>query len=136
MERTARALSVRQPWAHLIISGVKDIENRTWFTNIRGPVLIHASGRIDMQAYHTLRLFHNLPPLHELKTKGIVGGVNIVDCVAHHKSEWFEGPFGFVLEGAQELPFRPLKGQLNFFKVDIDELYKDEPGSGEVCDAD
>ena len=37
------ALSVRQPWAWLIVNGVKDIENRLWRTHHRGPSLIHAS---------------------------------------------------------------------------------------------
>lgn len=38
-----KALSVRQPYAWLIVNGIKDIENRTWRTGYRGPVLIHAS---------------------------------------------------------------------------------------------
>ncbi|WP_245839042.1 ASCH domain-containing protein [Yersinia kristensenii] len=38
-----KALSIRQPWAWLIVNGYKDIENRTWNTKCRGPVLIHAS---------------------------------------------------------------------------------------------
>jgi ASCH domain len=37
------ALSVRQPWAWLIVNGVKDNENRSWRTDHRGPLLIHAS---------------------------------------------------------------------------------------------
>jgi len=36
------ALSVRQPWAWLIVSGLKDIENRPRPTHYRGPLLIHA----------------------------------------------------------------------------------------------
>ena len=34
-------LSIRQPWAWLIVNGYKDIENRTWSTRFRGKVLIH-----------------------------------------------------------------------------------------------
>jgi hypothetical protein len=37
-----KALSIRQPWAHLIVAGIKQIENRTWTTRYRGPLLIHA----------------------------------------------------------------------------------------------
>ena len=37
-----KILSVRQPWAWLLFNG-KDIENRTWRTSYRGPLLIHAS---------------------------------------------------------------------------------------------
>ncbi|WP_229215634.1 ASCH domain-containing protein [Duganella sp. CY15W] len=38
-----KALSIRQPWAWLIVNGYKDIENRSWSTNVRGKVLVHAS---------------------------------------------------------------------------------------------
>jgi hypothetical protein len=39
-----KVLSVRQPYATLICAGVKTIENRTWKTDYRGKLLIHASG--------------------------------------------------------------------------------------------
>jgi ASCH domain len=38
-----RTLSLRQPWAWLVVNGYKDIENRSWRTNHRGPLVIHAS---------------------------------------------------------------------------------------------
>jgi hypothetical protein len=37
-----KALTVCQPYAHLIALGVKPIENRTWETGYRGLLLIHA----------------------------------------------------------------------------------------------
>ena len=37
-----RALTVRQPWAWALIEGYKDIENRSWRTNMRGWILLHA----------------------------------------------------------------------------------------------
>jgi ASCH domain len=42
-----KIISIRQPWAGLIVSGLKDVENRTWPTRYRGPILIHASQRPD-----------------------------------------------------------------------------------------
>lgn len=36
-----KALSVRQPWAWLIVNGYKDIENRDWSTQQRGRIWIH-----------------------------------------------------------------------------------------------
>jgi hypothetical protein len=42
-----KALSIKQPWASLIVNGHKDIENRDWPTNLTGPVLIHAGKRFD-----------------------------------------------------------------------------------------
>jgi|ERR1039458_8111645 hypothetical protein len=37
-----KAISIRQPWAWLIVNGYKDVENRIWAANVRGRVLIHA----------------------------------------------------------------------------------------------
>ena len=38
-----RCLSVRQPWAWAICSGEKTIENRSWATDYRGTIAVHAS---------------------------------------------------------------------------------------------
>lgn len=38
-----KTLSIRQPWASLIVKGFKDVENRSWRTPIRGEIAIHAS---------------------------------------------------------------------------------------------
>jgi predicted transcriptional regulator len=38
-----KALSVKPQYAHLIASGKKSIEYRTWKTNHRGPLVIHSS---------------------------------------------------------------------------------------------
>ena len=38
-----KVLSLLQPWASLVVMGVKKIETRSWSTNYRGPLLIHAS---------------------------------------------------------------------------------------------
>ena len=38
-----KTLSIRQPWASLIVEGFKDVENRSWRTPIRGEIAIHAS---------------------------------------------------------------------------------------------
>ena len=38
-----RALSIRQPYAEMILRGIKTIEYRSWLTHIRGRVYIYAS---------------------------------------------------------------------------------------------
>ena len=48
---------------------------------------------------------------------GIVGAVDIVDCVTESDSDWFSGPYGYVLRDPKPLPFRPVRGQLGFFRV-------------------
>lgn len=50
-----KALSIRQPWAWLIVNGYKSIENRTWNTRIRGTILIHAGKGFDKEGYAWVR---------------------------------------------------------------------------------
>src|SRR5687767_704551 len=70
-----RALSVRQPWAELILVGRKRYELRSWRTSHRGPILIHAGLRIETEAVA-------FAGLHEkaLTTGALVGVVELVDC--------------------------------------------------------
>jgi activating signal cointegrator 1 len=42
-----KALSLREPYASLIMAGLKTIETRTWKTNYRGDILIHVSKSRD-----------------------------------------------------------------------------------------
>lgn len=120
------ALSIMQPWAWLIANGHKDIENRSWPTRFRGRVLIHAGKTVDDGARRSL--LHGQHPVTEepfdifagalIQTGGIVGECEIVDCVTASKSDWFVGRYGFVIRNARPLPFRPLRGQLGFFRVE------------------
>ena len=112
-----KAISIRQPWAWLIVHGVKDIENRTWKTKFRGPVLIHASKKIDKAGYS--RLIEegvSLPPIEDLQLGGIIGKAEIVDCVPESKSPWFSGPYGLVLKNRCPLNYHPCRGMLSFFE--------------------
>lgn len=129
-----KCLSIRQPWAWLIIHGGKDIENRDWPTKVRGRVLIHASKGMTAEEYSDANwTARNVPtppgavgtgvciPLSSnLQRGGIIGSVEIVDCVSASTSPWFFGRFGFVLRNPIALPFRPYKGRLGFFDVPED----------------
>jgi hypothetical protein len=42
-----RALSIRQPWTDLLLSGEKRVENRTWSTAWRGELVLHAGKQQD-----------------------------------------------------------------------------------------
>lgn len=120
-----KALSIRQPWAWLIVKGHKDIENRCWKTHFRGKIYVHAAKGMTRGDYLDAFCIAwengvTLPPFEELERGGIVGTVEIVDCVDQDASPWFFGEFGFVLKNAAPLPFRPLKGALGFFNVEGD----------------
>jgi hypothetical protein len=114
-----KVIVIRQPWAWLIVNGYKDIENRSWATKYRGPLLIQASARKpskpeleDFLAYARKRGV-KLPKKFELG--GIVGMAQIDDCVGKSQSKWFEGPIGWVLSKPKRLPFVAMRGQLNLF---------------------
>lgn len=119
------ALSIRQPWAWLILHAGKDIENRTWPTRYRGHVLIHAAKGMTRAEYEDAEdpLWSRggptieLPPFADLQRGGIVGRARIVGCVTASDSSWFCGPFGFVLTAVEPLPFHPCRGALGFFDV-------------------
>jgi len=115
-----RALSIRQPWAWLIVNGHKDIENRSWRTNYRGPFFIHAGLKVEKEVYDQLADYFDIQPPapSEIERGGIVGESTILDCVENHNSPWFFGPYGFVLGDCRPLPFRPMRGRLGFFPVD------------------
>ena len=49
-----KTLSIREPWLELILLGMKTLECRTRRTHYRGPIMLHASKRIDTNA----RAFH------------------------------------------------------------------------------
>jgi hypothetical protein len=115
-----KVLTIRQPWAWLIVHGYKDIENRSWEPRYRGPLLIQASAsarrRRDLEDARRLlgrRLSPELPERFE--TGGIIGIAQLTKCVARSSSKWFSGEIGWKLTEAKPLRFIPLKGRLGLF---------------------
>ena len=117
--KNLKAISIRQPWAWLIVNGYKDVENRIWAAKLRGPVLIHAgkssSDTTPEALAHIKRRYRVTDLPDKFETGGIVGIAEITDCLKRHRSKWFQGPFGWTLANARRLPFKPCKGQLKFF---------------------
>jgi hypothetical protein len=119
-----KALTLRPHWAWLVVNGYKDIENRSWPTRLRGRIWIHASSsRVTRAEYERSltvcreRRIKNFPAREEIQTRGIVGSVEIVDCVTKSRSYWFSGDYGFVLKNARRTRFRPMTGMLGFFSA-------------------
>ena len=112
-----RALSVRQPWAWLIVNGYKDVENRTRLTRHRGPLLIHAGmSREDMIDSDDIEIHYHVRIPDDLDFGGVIGVVEVSDCLSSHASAWYiEGNYAWVLAKPQRLPFRPCKGSLGLF---------------------
>ena len=114
-------LSVQQPWAWLIVNGYKPVENRTWRTNVRARIWIHAGQTIDHVGYEWVRAtFPHVPlPSGGFARGGVIGHVDLIDCVTRHDSPWFVGPYGFVLANPEPMEFYPCRGQLGFFHSGI-----------------
>jgi hypothetical protein len=112
------ALSVRQPWAWLIVNGLKDIENRKRQTRHRGPLLIHASKSFDdfAENIELVKTKFGISVPLEVDRGAIVGVVDVIGCVEIHDSNWFHGPFGWVLSNPRRLKFRPCNGALGLFR--------------------
>lgn len=53
-----KALTICQPYAHLIVRGEKRVENRRWQTDYRGPLVIHAAKSQDWLRDSPIQLFN------------------------------------------------------------------------------
>lgn len=71
-----KVLTIREPWASLIINGYKEYEFRSWKTNYRGKILIHTSSIIDKDMLDRFKDY-NLDYI----TGAIIGEAEIVDCI-------------------------------------------------------
>ncbi len=126
------AISIKQPWATLVVQGLKSIEIRRWPTARRGRILIHAAGVPDHRPETWRHVPAEMMTLAQLQG-GIIGAVELTDCVAYHnlavflrdqklhrnEATWFEPPllYGFKFVQPEVLPFRKYPGWFRFFKV-------------------
>lgn len=149
-----KAISIKQPWAYLICSGIKDVENRNWKCPqkyIGQRILIHASAKPtvkgnciscwmteDQYKFITLNISSgkrlNDICFLEHYSSAIIGSVKIVDCVVNHPSVWAEkGVFNWVLSEPilYENPIENVKGKLSFWDYDgIEEVTIECPECG------
>ena len=124
-----KCLSVRQPWAWLIIHGGKDIENRTWRTRYSGPLLIHAAKTLDESDYREggdiYRVLSEgsaltVPPRDELVYGAIIGKVRLVTCRAEpiYDNPWAVfGCWNWVLKCPEAIGPIPYPGRRGLFDV-------------------
>lgn len=128
------AISIKQPWAALLVAGVKTVEVRTWATRVRGPVLIHASKGVDPRPDGWKLL--NTPELQTLSSYrgGIIGRAVLTACaryrtaeafaaaVAAHRNnpDWFvaSGLYGFVFQNPTQIAYTACPGRTLFFAVE------------------
>lgn len=132
-----KCLSIHQPWATAILQLGKAVENRTWPTNYRGPLLIHASkSKTSYEAQDRNdwreRYGVELPEWDSMVTGAILGVVELASCarlddpdLSGQQRAWLyahrfaEGPVCWVLKNARAFtePI-PCTGRQGLFEVD------------------
>jgi hypothetical protein len=136
-----KALTICQPYAELIARGDKRIENRTWPTMYRGPLLIHAGKSrewIDFGYDGNGRQIDDeyLIPIDEMHFGFVVATAKLSNCVkveAIHDGKYDDiypwakthehanGPWCFVLDEVKRLP-KPIqyRGAQGLFEIPDD----------------
>lgn len=120
-----KVITIKQPYADLIKTGLKEYEFRTWKTNYRGEVLIHAGKSIDMKnikKYNDLNL--------EFKTGVILASAKIVDCIK------VDDEFRKMLKEQNELVYQNIINDSSWegyaFKLEDVKPYKEIKVNGQL----
>lgn len=130
-----KALSIKEPYATLIVKGIKKIETRSYKTNYRGPLLIHASkSKVEKDILANKELV-SLFDFEELSYGEIIGKCEIIDCIymdekfleeiKKHKVEYICGDYklgryAWVLDKVEKLEKIPVRGNLGLWNYDFD----------------
>lgn len=138
------ALSLKQPFAWLIANGYLLVDDRTWGTQYRGPILIHASKGLYEEYYQYIKDHTDIPipDKDKLEYGGVVGIARLIFCGKPHElpagmsreqrvhfGNVHQAYFGFLFEQARQLPLMPCPGKLGIFEIDIDKLLAAPPAA-------
>lgn len=126
-----KVLTLRQPWATLVAEGIKKYEFRSWKTNYRGKVLIHAGTGIDkedMKKYENMNL--------KFPSRRIIAIVEIEDCleldeqlnkkIIAEKNVAYGNKirtgYAWKLKNVKKINYgKDVNGQLGLWNIDLDE---------------
>lgn len=131
-----KAVTISQPWASLIARGEKWIENRTWSTNYRGELAIHAGKGLqyltkeDIKQYPTgciiavgqLVACERLDTIQQMSVSELdqhdlihLGAYRTWSQAAIH--HYAEGPWCWILEDVQPVDHFPCKGAQGLWNI-------------------
>lgn len=94
-----KCITVCQPWSWGIVHSAKRVENRTWYTSYRGPLLIHA-GKSHRWLGSEGDTLPGLPPYDQLDYGAIIGVCVLTNCVRVElapATPFTEGPWCWLL---------------------------------------
>ena len=137
----SKCLSVLQPWASLIVHGMKKLETRGWRTEHRGPLLIHAGATLtkkivalcQTEPFKTALCLAGYEDPKDLPLGGIIGSATLTGCieactlddltdVERAFGDFRLGRWAFKLSDPQPLPLMPCRGKLHVYTIDVEEL--------------
>lgn len=138
MRETLKCLTVRQPYAYLIVNGHKDVENRSWSTTYRGPIIIQSSARVGNIDDFSDLCFDiedetgiTLPA--DFTTGYTEGIVTLSDVVTNSRSIWAEsGEYHWILEDPIKLPAVSVSGKLGLWDLRLKSLQVQPDGETAV----
>ncbi|KAM5173016.1 activating signal cointegrator 1 [Mantella aurantiaca] len=127
-------LSMHQPWASLLVAGIKRVEGRTWYSAHRGRLWIAAAAKrpspqeiSELETSYRVLLNKGINFPKDYPTSCLLGCVDIVDCLSREQfqeqypslSQESASPFVFICTSPQELLIKfPIKGQHKIWKLD------------------
>nr|XP_028561654.1 activating signal cointegrator 1 isoform X1 [Podarcis muralis] len=141
-------LSMHQPWASLLVKGIKRVEGRTWYTSHRGRLWIAATAKrpspqeiCEQEATYKILLGKDLEFPKDYPSGCLLGCVDLIDCLSQEQfkeqadsahrtvgkasceypqmSQESASPFVFICSNAQEMILKfPIKGKHKIWKLD------------------
>ncbi|XP_006141795.1 activating signal cointegrator 1 [Tupaia chinensis] len=127
-------LSMHQPWASLLVRGIKRVEGRSWYTPHRGRLWIAATAKkpspqevSELQATYRLLRGKDVEFPNDYPSGCLLGCVDLIDCLSQKQfkekfpdiSQESDSPFVFICKNPQEMIVKfPIKGNPKIWKLD------------------
>ncbi|XP_050164952.1 activating signal cointegrator 1 isoform X2 [Myiozetetes cayanensis] len=127
-------LSMHQPWASLLVRGIKRVEGRTWYTSHRGRLWIAATAKrpspqeiAELEATYRMLLQKDVEFPSNYPSGCLLGCVDLMDCLSQEQfqeqypdlSQESGSPFVFICTDPQEMVVKfPIKGKHKIWKLD------------------
>ncbi|XP_072201530.1 activating signal cointegrator 1 isoform X3 [Excalfactoria chinensis] len=127
-------LSMHQPWASLLIRGIKRVEGRTWYSSHRGRLWIAATAKrpspqeiSELETTYRMLLRKDVEFPSDYPSGCLLGCVDITDCLSQEQfNEQYPdliqesgSPFVFICTNPQEMVVKfPIKGKPKIWKLD------------------
>merc|ERR1719481_1957679 len=129
MSDTGVCLSMHQPYASLLITGIKMHEGRTWYTSHRGRLWIASTAKqpSEQEIAETEQFYSSSGVVcpGNYPVGCLLGCVDVIDCVGQEDyiEKYPDGesmsPYVFICVNPQELVIKfPIKGQHKIYKLD------------------